>query len=74
MHVRVMGPSVSFVCGVVAVALGVSPAVAAPASLVLEVKIPLGNVQGRIDHLAIDSARQRLYVAELGNNSIGVVD
>ena len=44
------------------------------ASLVLEAKIPLGEVSGRIDHLAIDVARQRLLVAELGNNSLGVVD
>jgi hypothetical protein len=42
--------------------------------LVLESKIPLGDVKGRIDHLAVDAARQRLYVAELGNNSVGVVD
>src|SRR4029077_7316025 len=32
------------------------------------------DVKGRIDHLAVDAARQRLYVAELGNNSVGVVD
>jgi DNA-binding beta-propeller fold protein YncE len=31
-------------------------------------------VQGRIDHLAVDVKRQRLFVAELGNNSLGVVD
>jgi hypothetical protein len=42
--------------------------------LVLEAKIPLGAVSGRIDHLAIDLKRQRLFVAELGNNSLGVVD
>src|SRR5712671_7753729 len=42
--------------------------------LVLEAKIPLGVVSGRIDHLSIDMKRQRLFVAELGNNSIGVVD
>ena len=40
----------------------------------LEAKIPLGNVAGRIDHMAIDLARKRLFVAELGNNSVGVVD
>ena len=45
-----------------------------PAPLVLEGKIALGNVSGRIDHLAVDLARQRLFVAELGNNSVGVVD
>ena len=42
--------------------------------LQLEAKIPLGNVKGRIDHLAVDLARQRLFVAELGNDSLGVVD
>ena len=43
-------------------------------SLTLETKIPLGGVAGRIDHMAIDLARNRLFVAELGNNSVGVVD
>jgi DNA-binding beta-propeller fold protein YncE len=47
-------------------------AVAAP--LELESKIPLGDIRGRIDHLAIDLGRQVLYVAELGNDSVGVVD
>jgi DNA-binding beta-propeller fold protein YncE len=42
--------------------------------LILEAKIPLGEVSGRIDHLGIDTKRQRLLVAELGNNSLGVVD
>ena len=40
----------------------------------LEAKIPLGEVSGRIDHLGIDVARRRLFVAEFGNNSLGVVD
>lgn len=42
--------------------------------LVLETKIPLGDVKGRIDHLAIDVAHRRLFVAELGNDTVGVVD
>src|SRR5499433_4388207 len=42
--------------------------------LILEAKIPLGQVSGRIDHLGIDLKRQRLFVAELGNNSLGVID
>jgi hypothetical protein len=42
--------------------------------LALESKIPLGEVRGRIDHLGFDSKRQRLYVAELGNGSLGMVD
>src|SRR5215470_19731037 len=43
-------------------------------SLQLEAKIPLGNVAGRIDHMAIDLERHRLFVAELGNDSVGIVD
>jgi hypothetical protein len=50
----------------------VSPVWGAP--LELEAKIPLGDVRGRIDHLAVDLARQRLFVAELGNETVGVVD
>ena len=50
-------------------------AAAGPASpLALEAKIPLGTVSGRIDHLAIDLERRRLFVAELGNDTLGVVD
>jgi DNA-binding beta-propeller fold protein YncE len=43
-------------------------------ALKLEAKIPIGNVNGRIDHMAVDLARQRLFIAELGNNTVGVVD
>jgi DNA-binding beta-propeller fold protein YncE len=42
--------------------------------LILETKMPLGQVSGRIDHLGMDVKRQLLLVAELGNNSLGVVD
>jgi len=45
-----------------------------PAPLVLEAKIPLGSISGRIDHLAIDLKRKWLFVAELGNDSLGVVN
>jgi hypothetical protein len=44
------------------------------APLQLETKIPLGNVAGRIDHLAVDGKRQHLFIAERGNNTIGVID
>jgi hypothetical protein len=55
--------------------LATSSAMAAESPpLTLQTKIPLGDVRGRIDHLAIDHARQRLFVAEFGNNSLGVVD
>lgn len=36
--------------------------------------IPLPNVEGRIDHLAVDLNHQRLFVAALGNNTVEVVD
>lgn len=42
--------------------------------LVLEAKIPLGDVKGRIDHLAVDVVHRRLFVAELGNDTVGVID
>ncbi|WP_046869410.1 YncE family protein [Microvirga massiliensis] len=45
-----------------------------PAPLQLETRIPLGHVVGRIDHMAVDLSRHRLFVAELGNNSVGIVD
>jgi DNA-binding beta-propeller fold protein YncE len=44
------------------------------APLQLEAKIPLGDIRGRIDHMAVDLKRQRLFVAELGNDTVGVVD
>jgi DNA-binding beta-propeller fold protein YncE len=42
--------------------------------LMLEEKIALGDVKGRIDHFAFDPTRRRLFVAELGNDSVGVID
>jgi DNA-binding beta-propeller fold protein YncE len=43
-------------------------------TLQLDRKIPLGDVSGRIDHLAIDLAKRHLFIAELGNNTVGVID
>src|SRR5258708_13887278 len=40
----------------------------------LEAKILLGEVKGRIDHMALDPLRNRVFVAELENNSVGIVD
>jgi DNA-binding beta-propeller fold protein YncE len=65
-------PSWAAICAL-ALCVGVSTAHATE-PLALEAKIALGNVAGRIDHLAIDLPRQRLFVAELGNNSVGIVD
>jgi YVTN family beta-propeller protein len=36
--------------------------------------IPLPDVEGRIDHMAVDFARRRLIVAELGNGTVDVLD
>jgi DNA-binding beta-propeller fold protein YncE len=36
--------------------------------------VPLPRVEGRIDHLAIDVAGQRLFVAALGNSTLEIVD
>ena len=42
--------------------------------LVLERTINLDGVAGRIDHMAIDLGRKRLLVAELGNDSVDLID
>jgi DNA-binding beta-propeller fold protein YncE len=68
---------VAVLAGVVALAntAGQASAQSADADpLRLETKIPLGDVRGRIDHMAVDLKRQRLFVAELGNDSVGIVD
>jgi hypothetical protein len=50
------------------------PSGAAEPPLVLERTIALHDVRGRIDHMAVDLARKRLLVAELGNDSVDVID
>jgi DNA-binding beta-propeller fold protein YncE len=44
----------------------------APFTLVGTMDLP--RVEGRIDHLAVDTGAQRLYVAALGNNTVEVLD
>jgi hypothetical protein len=44
------------------------------ATLHLEATIPLGDIRGRIDHMAVDLVRQRLLVAALGHGGLAVVD
>ena len=36
-------------------------------------KYPLATIEGRIDHMALDAKRERLFVAELGNDTVAVV-
>ncbi|MDB5360317.1 MAG: hypothetical protein JWO51_1614 [Rhodospirillales bacterium] len=47
---------------------------AAEPPLVLEATIPLADVGGRIDHMAVDLKRKRLFVAELGNDTVDVIE
>jgi DNA-binding beta-propeller fold protein YncE len=68
--VRILSAIAAFAAGVICL----TRASGAETPLVLEAKVPLGQVRGRIDHLAVDVARQRLFVAELGNDTVGVVD
>ncbi len=65
---------VSRLAVLVTLVLGTASAAAEPAPLVLEAKMPLGAVSGRIDHFALDAPGRRLFVAELGNDSVGIVD
>jgi hypothetical protein len=60
------------VIGLTAVAARVQAEESAPLRLVQT--IPLTNVEGRIDHMAIDLKGQRLFVAALGNNTVEVLD
>ena len=59
--------------GLAVVVLAVMPAHAAQ-PLVLEKTIALHGVHGRIDHLAFDPGRKRLMVAELGNDTVDIID
>src|SRR4051812_26724997 len=64
---------------IILMAFGVVPAPrrdapAASPPLTLERTIPLPGVQGRIDHLDLDLAHHRLFVAALGNGSVEAVD
>src|SRR4051812_47889888 len=36
--------------------------------------IPLTDITGRIDHMTLDPAGGRLFVAALGNNTVEVID
>ncbi len=67
-------------CGAVGVAICLAfaePAASAKTvapPLVLKATIALPNTRGRIDHMDIDLARKRLFVAEHDNGTLDVVD
>jgi DNA-binding beta-propeller fold protein YncE len=64
--------SAVFLTVLVLVSATVAMGQAAP--LKLEQTIELPDVQGRIDHMSIDIAGQRLFVSARGNNTLEVVD
>lgn len=47
---------------------------ASKAPLTLEREIALPDVSGRIDHLALDGERHRLFVAEIANGTLDAID
>ena len=51
-----------------------APGVYGESRLRLIQTIPLDGVEGRIDHMTVDVAGERLFIAALGNNSVEVVD
>src|SRR5215469_15281209 len=55
--------------------LACAPAAAAePATLKLLQTIPLKGAPGRLDHMALDGKGGRLFVANLSNDSLDVID
>lgn len=65
-----------FIAGILILALRNCLAAAAPApeTLQLQQTIALPGVEGRIDHLDLDAAGERLFVCALGNNSVEILD
>ena len=66
--------NVLFRCLLCFLQIGPSRAAAVEPALVLESTLPLEGVRGRIDHMAVDLKRNRLIVAELGNNTVDVIE
>src|SRR4051812_20665514 len=48
-------------------------AAAAEGKLELCGTVPLNGVEGRLDHFAVDTKAQRLFLAALGNNSLEII-
>src|SRR5438874_12020540 len=55
-------------------ALAVRAQAEEPTPLRLVQTVPLPNVEGRIDHMAVDLKGQRLFIAALGINTVEVLD
>lgn len=54
--------------------LAAAPLISLGQPLVLEATIPLPKTLGRLDHLALDTKRSLLFLAEYGNNTVDVID
>src|SRR5256886_14511372 len=61
-----------FLIGLIGFAVKAEAQDAMPVGMVQTV--PLPNVEGRIDHMAVDLKGQRLFIAALGNNTVEVLD
>jgi DNA-binding beta-propeller fold protein YncE len=70
---RVFFPLTLTACLLLAVRGELAPG-AEPATLELLQTISLKGTAGRLDHMAIDSKHARLFVANLSNNSLDIVD
>jgi len=66
-------PVAALTCAALVAALACAPAAAAgTVSRVGSIALP--GVKGQLDHMALDEAGQRLFVAALGNHTVEVVD
>ena len=70
---RIVGPIGAAFAVLLTMAVRAVPQPIDSTPLQLEAKIPLGEVRGRIDHMAVDLAGQRLFIAELGTDAVGIV-
>jgi DNA-binding beta-propeller fold protein YncE len=70
----VSGAAAAVILAILATLTATRAAVRPEAPLVLEATLPLPDLGGRIDHMAIDRGRQHLIVAALGNNTVEVID
>ena len=76
-HIRTIGQTAGRILtlALAAAALSVSgTAQALPPALQLSRTIVLSGVTGKFDHLAIDAAGERLFIAATGNHSVEVID
>ncbi|MEY2549735.1 MAG: hypothetical protein QOD64_2317 [Verrucomicrobiota bacterium] len=71
-----MHRALQFIAGIFIALSGNCLVAAEPAPLTLQLQqiIALTGVEGRIDHLDLDAADERLFVCALGNNSVEILD